>query len=292
MAIYGTPNEENENVDALGSQDNGATGSVYDEYFRKLQAEAVANQEAYAPALEKVGFDATPIVRQSTFETYDPDPTGAHTKAEGERNGSHWGSNYVKELVVAGKLMSADELNQTEAGRKLLAVATRARMGMKRDFIDAIMDVSAADLPFFGMFASVGKSFKDAYDVSKTIDRLNAGEDVDAESRAKLGLYMAENAEQSQGTWGSKIGDIVRAAPGFMMEFFASGALLGAGRKALARKLAEGGSAEALSTYGLTRTTKMLADETAADAMSGICRGIRRGGDENRTRVRRPRRHG
>ena len=285
MAIYGTPNEENENVDALGSQDNGATGSVYDEYFRKLQAEAVANQEAYAPALEKVGFDATPIVRQSTFETYDPDPTGAHTKAEGERNGSHWGSNYVKELVVAGKLMSADELNQTEAGRKLLAVATRARMGMKRDFIDAIMDVSAADLPFFGMFASVGKSFKDAYDVSKTIDRLNAGEDVDAESRAKLGLYMAENAEQSQGTWGSKIGDIVRAAPGFMMEFFASGALLGAGRKALARKLAEGGSAEALSTYGLTRTTKMLADETAADAMSAVIKEFAEASAEGATRT-------
>ena len=268
MAIDGSFNEI-ETAGALVPYDVGAQGSVYDEYLRR--SNSIQEEPVLALSQEgRVISESALTQRQDSFETYDPDPTGVNTRAEGAKNGTNWDSSYVKELVVAGKTMTREELMQTEAGQQLLANATRARLGLKRDFFDAITDFKLTDAPYVSLFASVGGSIRDGMMVSDAIDKLNRGEQIDNETRAKLGLYMAENAEQIQGTWGAKVGDIIRAAPGFMMEFFGSGAVLGAGRKALAKSLAEQGSAKALATVGLARTTKMLADETAADAMGAV----------------------
>ena len=236
-----------------------------DEMARSLTA---LSESDPAQALRKGGGD---------FGTYDPDPTGYHTKRAGEKLGTGWGSDYVSELVVAGKLMSRDELKSTEAGMKLLAAATRARKGQKRGFLDAITDFQATDLPFISMFATVGGSIYDAVTVSRTLEKLQKGEDVSDEDRVKTGLYMMENREQSESTWGGTVGDIVRAAPGFMFEFLGSNAVLGAVRKKIVGELAKnaaGTSAKTLSHLGLTRATKILADETADDAVGAIVKSV------------------
>ena len=262
---------------ALSAGDSGAEGSVYEAYRRSSYAPRPTDADAAAAALS----GPTPLEAYATapqqgaptanFGTYDPDPTGAHTAAKAKRLGLDWDSNYVEALVVAGKWMHRDELAKSEAGTKLLANAIRSRMGLKRDFWDSMTDFSGVDyLPFVSLFATVGGSLKDAYDVSKSIDKLSNGEEITPEERAKVGLFSAENRERDTGTWGSKVGDLVRSSPGFMFEFLGSGAVLGAARKFIAGSLAKNGATKALSTWGLTRVTKMLADETADDAMGAI----------------------
>ena len=245
---------------ALTPPDAGAPGSVYEEYLKASTAAPV--HPAFVPQ------------DGNQFDTYDPDPTGANTAAEGRRLGNGWDSLYVKELVVGGKLMSREELDKTETGQKLVLNAMRARTGAKRDFVDAITDFQWSDAPFLGLFASVGKSLFDAKEVSDTIGKLQRGEDVTDEERMKFGLYVTENRERSSGTWGATVGDIVRAAPGFMGEFYLSNAALGLGRRALAKSLAKESSVAALNHVGLARATKILADETMADAMGAATRRV------------------
>lgn len=254
-----------------------STGTAADSVYATYESRERAREEAERRTLTALslsdpvsGIEAS---RQTDFGTYDPDPTGYHTKREGEKLGTGWGSDYVKEMVVAGRLMSHDELKSTPDGMKLLAAATRARKGQKRGFIDAITDFQATDLPFISLFATVGGSISDAVTVSNALEKLQNGEEITPEERTKVGLYMMENKERSESTWGGTVGDIVRAAPGFMFEFLGSNAALGLARRKLVTGLAQEtteAAAKSLSHYGITRATKILADESADDAVGAL----------------------
>jgi hypothetical protein len=193
----------------------------------------------------------------------DIDPFGSATARYGERLGvpADVNSDTVVGLNVFGKMMSADYLRKTEAGRRLLDLSEKNRKGMKRGFLGAITDIQIGDIPFFSLFATVGRSISDAVTVSDTMKKLQHGEKVSDDELIKTRLYMAEQEYNGNGTFGAMVGDIVRAAPGFMFEFAISGGVLSALR-AGATKLV-GKSASALTTLAVNRATKTLGRELA-----------------------------
>ena len=191
----------------------------------------------------------------------DPDPFGKRTVEYGQQIGKPYTSTDVLSLNVFGREMGYEQLNQSEAGRKLIELTQKNRAGQKRGFLEAISDFQWSDIPFLGLFASVGGSINDAVTVSDTMRKLQNGEKVSDEELIKTRLYIAEQEYNENGTWGATVGDIIRAAPGFMFEFAASGGVL-SGARALATKAA-GSSVKGLSTFAVNRATKRLGKELA-----------------------------
>ena len=205
------------------------------------------------------GDDPTALHLGHTRDPYqlDLDPFGEKTVRYGEKTGmtADYNSDTVAGLGVFGKELSADTLQKTDAGRRLLEISERNRRGMKRGFLEAVTDFQLSDVPFLSLFASVGGSIKDAVTVSETMEKLQDGAPVTDDELIKTRLYMAEQDYRSNGSWGSTVGDIIRAAPGFMVEFLASGGLYSAARTGLSKAAGEG------IHLGLTRATKVLARE-------------------------------
>ena len=201
----------------------------------------------------------------------DSDPTGDMTVAFGRANGQPTTNTDILSLNIGGGIrLGRDELNQSEDGRKLMEIAERRRLGIRRDFFDAMnpLDWGPDKLPFVSLFATVGKSIADAKTVSDTFEKMQKGEPVTKEALIKTQLYLQEEQERTSGTWGSTVGDIISQAPSFMAEFFASGGTLGAVRTAASKTLGKSGTesaVKALSHVGLSRVTKILGDETADD---------------------------
>ncbi len=158
-------------------------------------------------------------------------------------------------LNVFGKVFSRAQLEESDAGRRLLALEDAKSRGAKRGFLDSLTDISWADAPFLSLFATVGKSVSDAVTVSDTFRKLQNGEAVTDDELIKTRLYMAESDYRANGTWWSTVGDIVRQAPGFMAEFLLSGGLYSLGRTALAKLGKEG------IHLGLNRAMKTAARE-------------------------------
>lgn len=201
----------------------------------------------------------TPVsgfLRSRDIMELDPDPTGERTEAWGAKNGEHLPRSYVAGLNVFGRIMDRDKLVASEAGRQLLSIAEKNRAGDRRGFWDALTDFGSSDLPFVGMVASVGGSVSDAVSVFDTLKALQDGMPVSDENLIKTRLYLAKQDYDASGSWGSTVGGIVRAAPGFMIEFAASGGLAAAGRAA-AVDAGVGGTHLAMS-----RGAKVLARES------------------------------
>lgn len=201
------------------------------------------------------------FVRSSDPLLLDPDPFGTKTVAYGKRTGQNFTDEDVQGLSVFGRPMSREQLLTMESGRRLLELEANKRKGVKRDFWEALTDFSVSDLPFLSLFATVGGSIKDAVDVSDTFKRMQNGEYVSDEDLVKTRLYMAENEYRQNGTWGSTVGDIIRAAPGFMVEFATTGGLLSAARGAATAAAKKG------SSVLLPRAAKMVAAELAEDGV-------------------------
>lgn len=195
------------------------------------------------------------FTRSRDLMTLDTDPTGERTRQWAERTGNPAAGELVQGLNVFGRAMGRDRLMSTEAGRQLLEIAEKNRKGVRRGFWESLFDVSLEDLPFVGMLASVGGSIADAVTVSDTMRKLQDGEAVTDDELVKTRLYMAKQERDANGTWGATVGGIIRAAPGFMVEMFASGGLLTAARVGLT-KAGVGGA-----RFALTRATKTLARE-------------------------------
>ena len=204
----------------------------------------------------------------------DPDPFGVRTARWANQTGTSVPDGYVASLDVFGRRMSRDQLSQSDAGRRLLDIAEKNRRGQKRSFWDAITDFSLEDLPFLSLFASVGKSVSDAVTVSDTFKKLQNGDAVTDDELIKTRLYLAESEYRENGTLGSTIGDIMRAAPGFMVEFLASGSMYSWARAGLS-KAAKGGI-----HLGMTRVSKKLATEAMQKAASdAVSRGAVKGAE-------------
>jgi len=247
------------------------TLSAYDMYMRTPNAVAdLAGQpvvDTRTPFQRRqINYADTPstdlvpgFVRSQDPMLLDPDAFGTKTAGWAKQNGLSASSDYIAGLNVFGRAMSRDQLQASEAGRQLLEIATKNRQGKKRGFLEAITDFEWGDLPFVGMIASVGGSIADAVTVSDTLRKLQDGEAVTDDELVKTRLYMAKQERDAEGSWGATVGSIVRAAPGFMVEMWASGGLAAAGRGA-AVAATEGGI-----HLGLTRGTKILAREAVED---------------------------
>lgn len=196
----------------------------------------------------------------SSLLQLDPDPFGTRTASWAQSNGVELQDGEVMSLDVFGRRMSRDQLLQSDSGKRLLEIAERRRKGQKRGFLDAIMDWSWEDAPFVSLLATVGKSLSDAATVSDTFKKLQNGLPVSDEDLLKTRLYMAEAEERENGTWGATVGDIVRAAPGFVAEFFATGGAYSLARAGLSK------AGKAGIHLGMTRATKILAREAMQEA--------------------------
>ena len=250
----------------LGSSVPPAEDSLYSAHMSWLSSpnrEPDLLAQAEEPLVPQVNYADGPdpaakrIGRASDIFQLDTDPFGDKTVRYGERTGmtADYTADTVAGLSVFGKEIAAETLQKTEAGRRLLELGEKNRRGVKRGFLDAITDFQWSDLPFLGLVASVGGSIADAVTVNETMKKLQNGEPVSDDELIKTRLYMAEQEYRSNGSWGATVGDIIRAAPGFMVEFLASGGTLGAARTAL-----YGGSKEAIH-LGMTRASKTLARE-------------------------------
>ena len=213
------------------------------------------NFVSYADAPYKPSNPIPSFIQSKDIFVLDSDPLGVKTGNWAVRTQQALGTDHVAGLSVFGRAMSREQLQSTEAGSRLLKIAENNRKGAQRGFVDAIFDFEWSDLPFISLFASVGKSVADAVTVSDTLKKLQNGAPVTDDELIKTRLYLAEQEYKSNGSWGATVGDIVRAAPGFMLEFLASGGLYSAARVG-ASKLAGRGI-----HLGLTRATKNLADD-------------------------------
>lgn len=199
------------------------------------------------------------FVRSSDPLLLDPDPFGTKTVAYGKRTGQNLTDEDTVGLTVFGRPMSREQLLATEPGRRLLELNSLNRQGKKRGFWEALTDFSVSDLPFVSLYATVGGSIADAVTVFDTFKKMQSGEYVSDEDLVKARLYMAENEYRSNGTWGSTVADIVRSAPGFMVEFFATGGTFSAIRGAATAAAKRG------SSVMLPRAAKLVASELAED---------------------------
>ena len=198
--------------------------------------------------------------RSSDLLQLDSDPFGTATARWAQGAGVDLSGGSVMSLDVFGRRMSRDSLMQSDSGRRLVELAERRRNGQRRGFLDAITDFSWEDLPFVSLFATVGKSVSDAVTVSDTFKKLQNGLPVTDDELVKTRLYLAENEERENGTWGATVGNIMRAAPGFMAEFFATGGAYSLARAGLTKLGKEG------IHLGMTRATKILTREAMQEA--------------------------
>lgn len=264
MADYGIPSAtagSGYSQDALYSDYLNSMMAAYDSY-----ADRYAADEPRQPVVNYASGPSSGMApgyrRSRDLLQLDPDPFGSQTAALASRfPESGLTGDSIPALDVFGKRMTREQLQQSDAGRRLLSIAEDQRRGRRRGFLDAITEWSWSDAPFLSLFASVGGSVADAVMVNDTYRKLQNGEPVSDEELLKTRLHMAESERRDNGTWGATVGDIMRAAPGFMMEFFASGGLYSLARTGLAKVAGKG------SSLLLTGAAKKAAREAVETGM-------------------------
>ena len=201
--------------------------------------------------------DPTAVKLGPTRDPYrlDMDPFGDKTVKWGKLNGVAVDSNYVLSANVFGKVMSREQLLSTDAGRRLVVLMEEMRNGHRRSFADAMSEWSLSDVPFMSLVGTVGKSAAEAVAVSDAFHKWSNGEELTDDEAIKARLYMAEQERAAKGTWGSTVGDIIRSAPGFMLEFAATSGMYSVARAGVAK--AAKSSASAAAKLSLSRTIKM-----------------------------------
>ena len=264
MADYGIPSAtagSGYSQDALYSDYLNSMMAAYDSY-----ADRYAADEPRQPVVNYASGPSSGMApgyrRSRDLLQLDPDPFGSQTETLASRfPEAGLTGDSVPVLDVFGKRMTREQLQQSDAGRRLLSIAEERRRGRRRGFLDAITEWSWSDAPFLSLFASVGGSVADAVMVNDTYRKLQNGEPVSDEELLKTRLHMAESERRDNGTWGATVGDIMRAAPGFMVEFFASGGLYSLARTGLAKAAGKG------SSLLLTGATKKAAREAVETGM-------------------------
>ena len=183
-------------------------GKPRTEFFRS--GVKCANQQDLDPLAQ--------ATRPKDFMTLDVDPDGSQTVAWGEAHDLPYDRNTVAVLNVFGRTISRERLKCTEEGRELLRIAEQQRKGHRRTFGEAIKDWRVSDVPFTGLFVSVPIAYNHAIMIAEPMGKIQRGEEVIEDELISVRLYMAKKEYASQGTLGSKIGDIVRQMPGLLIE--------------------------------------------------------------------------
>ena len=214
-----------------------------------------SGQVNYAPGSE----DPTAVTfghRNRDPFVIDLDPTGEKTvKFLNDRGQSGTTQTVLGAQLIGGLVKSREWLMERPEGQRLLAIIARDRAGKKRDFWEAAFDVGPSDLPFMSLVGTQAGSIAAAVRTADTFRKLQKGEQVTDDEALSATLAMAEARRAEDGTFGSTVGDILRAASGFMLEFLATGEL-GSLARIGAAKVAKGGIHLAMA-----RTSKTLARE-------------------------------
>lgn len=196
----------------------------------------------------------------------DPDPTGDKTIRYGERVGRAYTRDTILSLnLVGGRAKSYDWLMNREEGRRLLALASRDRKGRRRDLFEALSDIGPSDLPFMSLVGTQAGSVSAAVRVADTFKKMQNGEPVTDDEALSATLALTESRRSKDRTWGSMVGDIVREAPGFMLEFAMTGGLASGIRSGLSRAGTRAGI-----HLDMTRASKVITRELVAAEMKAL----------------------
>lgn len=100
-------------------------------------------------------------------------------------------------LNVFGRKTACEELETTEAGRKLMNAAYRARAG----FLDGLSRSGWAKLiPYFDDIHAIGMTAKEKYDVYQTFHKINEGGTYALDELIRARLFFIEGERESQKT--------------------------------------------------------------------------------------------
>lgn len=207
---------------------------------------------AYAASPYRVGLEPA----AASILDPDTDPTGVKTRdflvSRGEPGTTE---SILTARLANGNQVSREWLMERPEGQRLLAIMHDNRVGHKRGFLDSISDVGVNDLPYMSLVGTQAGSISAAVRVSDALKKMQNGEQLSDEEALSVTLFNTESKWKSEGTWGSKVGDIIRAAPGFMLEFLGTGGLAGAARSGVTKAAGES------IHLGMTRAAKTAARE-------------------------------
>ena len=216
---------------------------------------ATAAYAARDPQLEAL---TSPTAGNATVDRFqvDTDPTGVKTKRFLESKGQAATLQTVLSAkMINGKEMPREWLMDRPEGQRLLSIIARNREGNRRGFLEAVTDVGPSDLPFMSLIGTQAGSIAASVRVSDAFHKLQDGKELSDDEALSATLYMAESRRNENGTWGATVGDIIRAAPGFMLEFLATGGVGSAARSGAAKAFKES------IHFGMTRAAKTAARE-------------------------------
>lgn len=199
--------------------------------------------------------------------------------------------------LAGGLVVHRNSLLNMEKGADLVMAAERRYVEAKRKtpegFFDALLseDDLWSTLPFLGMVADIGGSLYTAKKISDINEKVRNGEQLTVDEAVALKYYMedVDRRANKKSSVGSVAGDIVRRAPGFMIEFWATGGLGSLARTAAAHAAAKAAATAAgaaaasgvrrLAVYGVNRGAKTFARELADRGLTDIVRkGLADGG--------------
>ena len=186
------------------------------------------------------------------------------------------GDPFVREprtiTLADGRKVTAERLLEAgDAGAKLYETATRIQNGRAYGFLDAFTEAPILSyFPFFGMFASVGKSISDAKDARNFFEKSLRGEATTEDEAIKATLFMNENHLRSEGGLGYAVGSIVQMMPSFFSEMATLGAVGGMARSAMAeRAVADAGtSAGTAANLAFTKAFRSAVRSSADDVVN------------------------
>lgn len=223
-----------------------------------LVPDDLADANSVTAAYAASAYRASPIDPTPRGGILDPDtdPTGVKTRDFLVSRGEQGTTQSILTVRLAnGNQVSREWLMERPEGQRLLSIMHDNRVGHKRGFLDSISDLGVNDLPFMTLIGTQAGSISAAVRVSDALKKMQNGEKLSDEEALSVTLYNTEAKWKSEGSWGSKVGDIIRAAPGFMLEFLSTGGMGGAARSGAAKVAKES------IHIGMTRAAKTAARE-------------------------------
>ena len=205
----------------------------------------------------------------------DTDPTGESTEQYGRLPGvdkPYTRTDVLSVNLIGGRQVSRERLMYElgPEGRALLAAVANGRKNGRYDAVEAL-DVSTWHLSDFfpgtTFLARVNGSFGDAARLNKVLDKIANGEPISEREGALVTLDMYVKDRKNKGTIAGRGWDIARDAVPMMMEFYATGGLLGAVRSTAAKTVGKT-SVAAAELLAIPTVEVKLARELATDAVA------------------------
>lgn len=180
------------------------------------------------------------------------------------------------------------ELAKTGSGVQYIKRAEQMRKSSTgRSFFDALCDTSWLSLmPGLNMFDTTGSvgfisdstPWKESNNVYHAVQRASKGDAISVEDAIRILNYNQESQYRASGGVGATVADIAVRAPAFVAEFWGTGVVMGAVKKAFVRGMVRNGADHALATYGMNTLTNTMARELAGEAVLKTAADVARAG--------------